>query len=305
MGDKNKKRKLIWLGTSHVSLVDKGANHGGNKHFFALKGDSDLIKAREECSKKYGIEVLTGDIAVINDAPTEESLFGDPVNVKHIMGKTDNKLDVELIKQAMLEFKKNHAVYTKDESKARVYERIVRAALSEKIDVEYNSDDSVDNLLPNELKDRLSKKEVAESDDGEKNNQDEEPTAPENDQDADWAIKMQMRLDALSWNERLRKLETQQSTKSDPPQSDAGKDDEIAELTKRSQEAEIREAELKKDNQRIKAELGALKGQIGTTSALRPGSTQTVESSKDDDTEKGWPEDMGHEVPAANAPVTR
>lgn len=304
MGDQNKKRKLIWLGTSHVSLVDKGANHGGNKHFFVLKGDSDLTKAREECSRKYGIESLSGDIAMIQNAPTEESLYGDPVNVKYILGKADDKIDVDLIKSAMIEFKKDHTNYINDESKARIYERIVRAALSQKIDVKYNSEDPLDNLLPNELKDRLSKKMDEESDNGEDLIQDGEPTANNNDQDADWSVKMQHRLDALDWSERLRKLEKkpEQSAKSDSSKNEDGQDEKVAELMKRFEEAEKREAELKKDNQRIKAELGALKGHIGTSSALRPGSTYTVPSYVSDE-DKGWPDDMGHEVKPANAQV--
>jgi hypothetical protein len=304
MGEQSKKKKLIWLGTSHVSLVDYGANHGGNKHFFSLKGDTDLIKAREECSKKYGIEALEGDIIVIQDAPTYEALFGDPVNVKYVFGKADNKLDVDLIKQAMADFKKDVDTYTKDDSKARVYERIVRAALSEKIEVEYDSENPIDKLLPNELKDRLSKGEEGESDEGEKTPEDEEPAVKTDGQDTDWSVQMQVRLDALDWSERLRKLE--QSAKSDPTPSEAGQDEEVAELKKRSEEAETREAELKKDNERIKAELGALKGKIGTSVAIRPGNSVSVETSEKDTEDETWPDDMGHPVPNnTGAPITR
>ena len=302
MGDQSKKKKLIWLGTSHVSLVDYGANHGGNKHFFSLKGDTDLVKAREECSKKYGIEALEGDIVVIQDAPTDEALFGDPVNVKYVFGKTDNKPDVELIKKAIVDFKKDIDIYTNENSKARVYERIVRAALLEKIEVEYDSENPIDKLLPSELKDRLSKSEEGESDKGEETPKDEVPATKTDGQDVAWSVQMQARLDALDWSERLRKLE--QSTKSDPTPSEEGQEDKVAELKKRSEEAEVREAELKKDNERIKAELGALKGKIGASVAIRPGNTTFVDLSEKDTDEDAWPDDMGLKVPAVVGTTT-
>ena len=152
----------------------------------------------------------------------------------------------------------------------------------------------------------MSKQEDGNEDTGTNVPQDEAPPAKYG--LADWSVKAQARLDALAWNERLRKLETQQSAKSDTnTQSDAGQDDRIAELTKRSKEAESREAKLKKDNQRIKAELGALKGQVGASFAIRPGSTKAIESSKDDDDGVvTWEEDLGHEVPTNHvAPMTR
>ena len=304
MGEQSKKKKLIWLGTSHVSLVDFGANHGGSKHFFSLKGDTDLTKAREECSKKYGIEALEGDIIVIQDAPTDEALFGDPVNVKYVFGKTDNKMDVELIKQATADFKKDIDIYTEEDSKARVYERIVRAALSEKIEVEYDSENPIDNLLPNELKDRLSKSEEGESGDGEETPEDEEPAVKDDGQDTDWSVQMQSRLDALDWSERLRKLE--QSTKPDPTPDEAEQVGEVTDLKKRSEEAKTREAKLKKENDRIKAELGALKGKIGASVNMRPGNTTLDSSEKDESNDDVWPDDMGHKVPTnKTVPITR
>jgi hypothetical protein len=154
-----------------VSLVDFGANWGGQRHHFVLKRDvakavpdqgatsEDKEAARAARSKQYGIQVLESgsNLSYPADGPTRESLYADPVNLKYPLGYASNERDAGRIRNALARFKQNAATYTEDASRGRVYERIVRAALAEDIAVSYDPADPVDALLPADLKDRLSK----------------------------------------------------------------------------------------------------------------------------------------------------
>lgn len=155
-----------------VSLVDYGANWGGQRHFFVLKraelakavpgkdaSTEDKEAARAARSTKYGIQVLETGSALTYPAngPTTESLYGDPVNLKYPLGYEANERDAARVRNALARFKQNAAAYTEESSRGRVYERIVRAALAEGIDVSFDPEDPVDALLPGDLKDRLAK----------------------------------------------------------------------------------------------------------------------------------------------------
>jgi len=156
----------------YISLVDFGANHGGRDHHFALKStsaiakrvpaadatDEDKQKALAERAESYGIEARE-DAALSYPAgdPTTETMYADPVNLKYPMGTEENSVDLGRIRNALARFKQNFAEYTKDASRARVYARIVRAALDNGVEVSYDEADPVDALLPADLKAELQK----------------------------------------------------------------------------------------------------------------------------------------------------
>jgi len=151
-----------------VSLVDRGANR--QSKFLMVKIDAekavpaadapaeDKRAAQETRSKKYGIEILSTNSALSYpaDAPTTETLYGDPVNIKYPLGGTDNQPDAARVRNALARFKQNAAVYTEDAARGKVYARIVEQALALGIDVSYDPEDPVDALLPADLKDRLT-----------------------------------------------------------------------------------------------------------------------------------------------------
>lgn len=155
-----------------VSLVDFGANHGGKDHHFALKSadltekrvpdkdasDEDKQAALNERSESYGIEIM--DDAALSypaDFPTKESLYSDPVNLKYPIGDASNNIDLGRIRNALARFKQNYEEYKEETSRARVYERIVRAALDNDVEVSFDPEDPVDKLLPSDIKDELQK----------------------------------------------------------------------------------------------------------------------------------------------------
>ncbi|MDD5542896.1 MAG: hypothetical protein PHX83_06945 [Acidobacteriia bacterium] len=156
----------------YISLVDYGANHGGRDHHFALKStgaiakrvpdadaeNEDKQKALAERATSYGIEAREdAALSYPADSPTTEAMYGDPVNLKYPTGDASNTVDVGRIRNALARFKQAYEEYKKDSSRARVYARIVRAALDNGVEVSYDENDPVDSLLPADLKAELQK----------------------------------------------------------------------------------------------------------------------------------------------------
>ena len=117
-------------------------------------------KAQAARSSQYGIEALESgaNLSYPSGDPTKESMYGDPVNLKYPMARAANTPDVGRIRNAIARFKQAADTYSKDSSKARVYERIVRAALAQGVSVTFDPEDAIDSLLPADLKTRLQEK---------------------------------------------------------------------------------------------------------------------------------------------------
>jgi hypothetical protein len=121
--------------------------------------NEDKRAAQAEREKKYGIEMLDAAAALSYpaDAPTTEALYGDPVNLKYPLGRTDNEPDPPRIRNALARFAQNYEVYDERASRATIWERIVRAALKAGIEHAYDPNDALDSLLPSDLKNELTK----------------------------------------------------------------------------------------------------------------------------------------------------
>lgn len=178
--DGKKLYRLEDMDIQFVSLVTAGANR--QKKFQVLKADDsakvvpaddasneDKRAAQEQRSKQYGIEALeaNANLSYPSGDPTTESMYGDPVNLKYPFGKENNERDAGRIRNAISRFKQQSDTYTTDKSKGLVYERIVRAALAEGIDVSYDSEDAIDALLPADLKEELQKSPAGGPESGE------------------------------------------------------------------------------------------------------------------------------------------
>jgi len=122
----------------------------------------ELVAAREARSKAYGIEVLESGshLTYPSSFPTKLDEYGDPVNLKY---PTDTK---ERAANARVRFKQNADAYKQDSSKKVVHERIVRAELQHGIEPGYDAEDPLDQMLPSDLKDELTKSETTEKQGG-------------------------------------------------------------------------------------------------------------------------------------------
>jgi len=170
--DEDEVHRLVDIRPIFVSLVDFGANWGGQRHFPTLKAAGDMFKAvpasdaatedkraaQAARSERYGIAALDegANLSYPAGNPTTERLYGDPVNLKYPLGQEDNERDAARIRNALSRFKGNADAYPDDASKGAVYERIVRAALAEDIEVSFDSENALDALLPADLRDRLA-----------------------------------------------------------------------------------------------------------------------------------------------------
>ena len=260
--------------------------------------------ATEARSKQYGIEVTESTSFVFPDGgPTTESLYGDPVNMTLQLGNAENVRDKAAIEAALKAFRESADTYTEDTSKARVYERIVRAALAEDIEVKYDPEDDIDKLLPGDIKARLAK--TSDGDPGQDNTSDDSTADP-----VDWMDQMKGKLDMLGMATRMQALkgaaEADQTAEVAKVEKKAKA--ELANLRKRAEDAESdlvlvrkqldeakagngvliaeRDAALAQLKQK-KAELGQLKGRIGTSVALRPNAAPVVKR------QETWKEDYG------------
>lgn len=120
--------------------------------------DKNKQKALVERSESYGIEARDdANLTYPADCPAKASAYSDPVNLMYPVADVSNKADTGRIRNAISRFRQNHEEYKQDTSRARVYERIVRAALDSDVEVSFDPNDSVDALLPADLKEDLQK----------------------------------------------------------------------------------------------------------------------------------------------------
>jgi hypothetical protein len=111
-------------------------------------------EAQRARAEKWGIEASEDkgeSLSFPADFPTTEEQYGDPVNLKF---PTDTKARAA---NARVRFKQFASTYEEEKSKAVVHERIVRAELRHGIEPGFDPDDPLDQLLPGDLKDQLSK----------------------------------------------------------------------------------------------------------------------------------------------------
>lgn len=313
MADKEKEKKirrLTEIVATHVSLVDKGANWGGVRHHFVLKNADDVEKrvppadaspedkrdAQMARSRQYGIEALESGANLSYPAgdPTTESLYGDPANLKYPFGYSDNQKSAERSRNALSRFKGNYKTYQKESSRARVYERIVRAALSLGIDVSYDPSDAVDALLPGDLKGRLAKSEPANAD---ANKQEVNDMAEDLiKQQAEVAsmtaqlaiLRMEKEFSAIKEQAALAKAaEKKEEPKVEVEKAEAKAEPEPAEkVVKRDDEI----AQLKKKLAEQKRTIAELRSDLGTSSVMTPGN-KSAETTVTDESNY-WPRDL-------------
>jgi hypothetical protein len=115
---------------------------------------SDKKAAQVARSEKYGIKAQMdgANLSYPSGNPTKEALYGDPVNLHYPFGGDNDQPDPVRLRSALQRFKQFGASgYPDKESRALVYERIVRAATAAGITVAYNADDPIDALLPESL----------------------------------------------------------------------------------------------------------------------------------------------------------
>lgn len=325
--EKTKKvKRCVEMFTDEVSIVTKGAN--GHSRFLMVKSDGDIgqisedlekavpakdadsetkEKAQQARSKKYGIEILSSGSALTYpaNAPTTERLFADPTNLKYPLAyEGDTKPDEARTRNAIARFKQNYETYTKKTSRARVYERIVRAAMSAGIDVSYDPQDPVDSLLPSDLKTRLQK------DDSEPEST--EPTAADDGKvSLDWLNKVEQSLEKSgdNWLDSAAKAVESVGDKSgDTGKSDAqnttspkkesvqksddnGNTNELETVRKEADTAKAESAKkdaeiakLKKDITKLGADLARLQTSIGPPRSQKPGERHVYDdvASEDD-----------------------
>ncbi|MCP4568948.1 MAG: hypothetical protein GY841_15340 [FCB group bacterium] len=173
-------KRCVEMFTDEVSMVTRGAN--GHRKFLMVKSDGEVgqiivdnveksvpakdasrdskDKAQKARSKKYGIEVLpkNSNLSYPANAPSTERLYGDPVNLKYPLAYDGaTKPDEGRTKNAISRFKGNYKQYSKKASQARIYERIVRAAMGVGIKVNFDPKDPIDSKLPGDIKSRIKK----------------------------------------------------------------------------------------------------------------------------------------------------
>lgn len=116
--------------------------------------------AQRARAREYGIEALENkgeNLSYPAGSPTVLSLYGDPVNLKYPLGRTDNKIDLGRANNARARFKQQYQTYGRAQSRRVVHTRIVKAQLSAGASPSYNPDDPLDRLLPQDLKNRLQR----------------------------------------------------------------------------------------------------------------------------------------------------
>ena len=114
--------------------------------------DNDQLEAsRKQRSSKYGIEILDEGSALTfpKGFPNKLDDYGDPVNLKYPIET------VARARNARVRFKQFADRYKQTKSKRVVHERIVRRELKFGIKPSFDPDDSLDQLLPSSIKDRL------------------------------------------------------------------------------------------------------------------------------------------------------
>jgi hypothetical protein len=256
-------------------------------------------EAQQARSKQYGIEALETGASLTYPAgsPTTESMYGDPVNLKYPFGKEDNQDDLGRIRNALARFKQAADTYSETSSKAKVFERIVRKALAAGIDVGYDAEDPIDQLLPGDLKDRLTK----DASDAEEEDGDGNAEVPDADRWG-WLDKAGERLSELLVDAQIdaaltAHLDTDNSQRQEPSKtqkvgdrSDVSSEHEtelvslrekVEELEKQRLDTEKRHrAELQKERVRVER---LKRAAVGGSTALVTGLVEPARGDSDDD----------------------
>lgn len=325
--------RLEDMDTQFVSLVRAGANR--QTKFMVVKrqekqvppadaSNEDKRAAQEERARKYGIEALDAAAALSYpaDAPTTEDLYGDPVNLKYPLGRTANEPDPPRIRNALARFVQNFEVYEQRASHAKIWERIVRAALKAGIDVSFDPNDYLDGLLPSDLKEELTKgtEQHKEQPSG-ASPADASDTSKDTDAtDADFLAmldaageKVTGKLVDAQIDDALRQLEsapaeapadeeTQKSaesgTRSDAPSDEdsASLRKQVAELTEKMAEMERAYRKAQDEAKRNQAAVRRLRASIGKASAISYGEVEESDSAHRSGRAPLWGGDLAAEA---------
>ncbi len=327
-----KVKRCVEMFTDEVSIVTSGAN--GHKKFLMKKSENgdigqvvvddsgelvpsndasqeEKISAQESRSKGYGIEILGkgSNLGYPSGEPSTERLYGDPVNLKYPLAHDDAKSsDPARTKSAIAQFRQNYKSYGDELSQKRVYERIVRAALSAKIDVSYDPKNPVDQLLPGDLKSRLKKEDDGADGTGTAPN-DAEPNAtdngnePENDDawlddisksiepvDENWIDNAQSVLDSANGSQEPTGINNGAGDDKPEVKKPVAKSDEPAEskpslddVQKSSEAKDTQITSMEKTIIGLKAEVSRLSNNIGSSNSMHPGTSDARNSPEPDD----------------------
>ncbi len=313
---KKQVKRCVEMFTDEVSIVTGGAN--GHRQWLMIKSDGigQIVedtekavpdkdapretkeKAQASRSKQYGIEVLSANsnLSFPAGAPSTERLYGDPVNLKYPLAYAGaTSPDPARTRNAIVRFKQNPEAYSERSSRARVYERIVRSALSAGINVSYDPNDPIDQLLPGDLKTRLQKNADGPNTEPSSTEEETAETAAEPsvgdwldgveksiDQTAyeDWFAGIQSAIDSVDGSQdadRVKKgasdvevaaeLEVSRQPSVELDESKQALDD----LKKESTAKDAQIGSLEKSITTLKAEVARLSTSIGPTRALIPG----------------------------------
>lgn len=272
--------------------------------------DEAKTTAQAERAMQFGIEALKAaeeeDAQVVfhlsfpEGGPTTLDKYGDPVNLTYPLD------DAAGILKALTDFRAGHAIYGDTKSKARVFERIVRAALKSSVEVTYDPNDEIDSLLPADLAARLVKESTSvkddDSDDGE---QDRSQGADLSDRLAKAQIAARLvtaqaavsELDAPV-NEVVPSSQTPSSEGTNKgAETEVGNEarrelkkaqDEVAkmvaqvtELTERVSKAEAETKRLKTALTEERAKVASMRTRIGTQSSINPADAGTGATKED------------------------
>lgn len=167
--NKGKTYRLEDMETQFVSLVRAGANR--QTKFMVVKRDTEkavpAADATDEAKRaaqtaraqQHGIEALDSgaNLSYPGGNPTTEAMYGDPANLKYPLGRENNEPDAARIRNALARFVQNADTYSEQTSQAKIWERIVRAAMAAGIEHAFDFENKLDALLPQGLKDELTK----------------------------------------------------------------------------------------------------------------------------------------------------
>ena len=297
---------LTEIDTQIVAMVRAGANR--QKEWLVRKcaakavpdadaSDEDKREAQEARSKQYGIEALETGAALTYPAgsPTTESMYGDPVNLKYPFGKEDNEDDLGRIRNALARFKQAADTYSDTKSKAKVFERIVRKAIAAGVDVGYDPEDPIDQLLPGDLKDRLAK---GDEDDETQMDGDGNATTPNADKWG-WLDKASETVAELEIDAQIVEALTAQTPSDVTPRQSSSKTQDVGDRSDASSEEnerlrqeveELRKSKLDAERKhraalaKEKARVERLKKTaVGGSTALVTGEVDTATGDSDDE----------------------
>lgn len=126
--------------------AEKGAHKQAGGSEVDVRDDLDEDPLRKASSDLYN-SLRPGE-------PTVEELYGDPVNLRYSMGTEENEWCEKKIAAAYALFRETADDY-QPESRAKVYERIVRAAIAEGLALGFDPEDVLDAGLPAEVQQQM------------------------------------------------------------------------------------------------------------------------------------------------------